>query len=817
MKKSVSEPSTKRRFVLSRRHQKGQVAIFVALIFQVLFVFFALLINVGLLVHQKINLQQSADLAAYYGASKQAEILNTIAHVNFQLKQAFKLLTWRYRILGTFGFTKTNDGVAGDVMNFPLFPEAGSPSFVYNGQNRKACTATAAYPDLANMTTTDIPFFCAGHSGFAGWASNESLCKVNCDILGGADRTINVLPTLPDVSPILGESIGTSLNSAINSANQNIANLCDRLNQIDAAAMARFLAGYENETMARTKTIEVLAKDLSLNPNDALDLDGNKIFDGSKKTLRNNLTEANAAQEANLTFEVKTGLASNDKCKFQDGLGDKPEFLKKIEFEIINYYLQTCTGSNNSNKNYRPRPLYDPSSATYLDAIFTGLDPSVKDILTSLLVDGNRHTIGYEKNPYCVEYYAVKTSSEPKIPFLPLTKVKLSATAIAKPFGGAIGPWYGKNWNKGDPRSDDGGGGVDSSMKLDFNSPRRLVNGGAGMGTLSKAMEFQPNYSLFVGDQEGLRNYDYIAAYHEALAVRDIANISEFNFYINKNSTAPPSAGPSVLQNDNPVNAKSWPALKNWDAITYGTMPDFRNYDSLADQGTGIRFLEISALAPNQFEVMHYSIDPDFYHNYYVRLYNNGYEKIAGAVGLSGQTDKNKLRADFGAVEPDATITTPSAPLDLKTFSVKDQILVKNIIFDKTPAVTAAGYPSKYLDVFKNIVSFQSSLLTGWTFTNYNNYVNSFPNQPVDDLTSPMSFGQCNNDWNSTSSASTTITDRANFGTPLNSSEGTNLPPTPGNCVTGGRTGYSVKLVSPKLIMDPQKLEDPIDPSFFSF
>lgn len=51
-------------FALTRKNQKGQVAIFVALIFQVLFVFFAVLINVGLLVHHKINLQHSTDLAA---------------------------------------------------------------------------------------------------------------------------------------------------------------------------------------------------------------------------------------------------------------------------------------------------------------------------------------------------------------------------------------------------------------------------------------------------------------------------------------------------------------------------------------------------------------------------------------------------------------------------------------------------------------------------------------------------------------------------------------------------------------------------------
>ena len=52
----------------SLSNEKGQMAIFVALSFQVLFVFFAMVVNIGLIVHDKINLQNSVDLAAYYGA-----------------------------------------------------------------------------------------------------------------------------------------------------------------------------------------------------------------------------------------------------------------------------------------------------------------------------------------------------------------------------------------------------------------------------------------------------------------------------------------------------------------------------------------------------------------------------------------------------------------------------------------------------------------------------------------------------------------------------------------------------------------------------
>src|SRR5687767_7386007 len=84
-------------------NETGQMALFIALIFQVLFVLFAMVINIGLIVHDKINLQNSVDLAAYYAASKQAESMNMIAHINYQMRQDYKLLAWRFRVLGSFG------------------------------------------------------------------------------------------------------------------------------------------------------------------------------------------------------------------------------------------------------------------------------------------------------------------------------------------------------------------------------------------------------------------------------------------------------------------------------------------------------------------------------------------------------------------------------------------------------------------------------------------------------------------------------------------------------------------------------------------
>lgn len=789
------------RFILSRKNQKGQVAIFVALIFQVVFVFFALLINVGLLVHQKINLQQSTDLAAYYGAMKQAEMMNTIAHVNFQVKQAWKLLTWRYRILGTFGFTKSDDSAPSQ--DYP-FEYLGKPSliFKYNGGNGNKCTL----PDSAEpLGVQDIPFFCVGHGGFANWPQGESNCQLNCEGFGKA-RVIEKIPQASNITTPFGGNVSGSVNQAVDAINVQLATRCKSLGPTGAVMLSRFLASYINDTFPRLRTIEVLARNLSAESNKVLDIEGNSVQDASLLTLKNNLTEANKTGFADAEFATFNGL-SNDKCRFSDGQTGT-QFLRKIDFKVINYFIHNCINTTGDNL-YRPESVYDASTGTGLGPAFnvTEIPPSIRDIILSLVTDPNsRHTIGYEKNPNCIEYYAVKATSEPQIPFLPITRIKLSATAIAKPFGGTIGPWYGKTWPQASDKSvfDDS----NPQTKVDETLPMRDLTGDPNAAKVTKSIFSQPNFSLFVGDKIGLRNSDYIAAYHSAIAIRDI---KRFDSSLSNN----PNPGTELL---NPPPG-TWPHINNWANIDNASLPDFRDYDSLSSLDAdkdGMRSLEIAAIAPNQFDITHYSIEPDFYNNYYVKLASGGIKKIIEAVGSNMKEDW--LRADFGAVGMRADNSSVEEPLTTRTYSVKDQILLKNRIFDVTPGTPGPGNPGKsYRDIMNNQVMLQSSLLTGWTFKNYSNYEEFAGGSGyiIDPVSRNMAFGQCANDWNKSNSPPSPI-DSQNFKTPPHT-DPNKFPPTPGNCITGGRTGYSVKIVSPKMVRDKSLLINELPSGFLDF
>lgn len=788
----------KAKFILSRQNQKGQVAIFVALIFQVIFVMFALLINVGLLVHHKINLQHSTDIAAYYGAMKQAESLNAIAHINFQIRQAWKLLAWRYRIMGTFGIIRSG---AADQQIYP-FNAAATPSpYKYNGPDATQCASPAG------ASIQDLPYLCPGHAGLKDWpAQTENHCQMSCSNFNVA-RDIKHISSVGGQS-IFGESFGVTLDASIDNVNKNLTDLCLNLSKFSVEMIAKFLMSYIHEVRPRKLTIDMLAKNLSGAADQMVDLDGNKILDGTKKTLENNLTEANLTgmkgnAQAIVTFN-SIDQGNGGVCKYDKGDGLKnnsTEFLKRIEFKLINYFIAHCGATPGSSNIYNMKPVFESSS---LNPVVTSgpaaVSSDIKDILESFLTDQNMHTIGYEKNPNCSVYYAVKSTTEPLIPFLPLKKIKLNAVAVAKPFGGSIGPSFGTNWPQGSPRSDftnaDENTFVDKNMPIrDLPSDAPLVEG------ITQSIRRLINFSKFVGDAVGLRDPEYVGTYHALLATRNI------KFPTNVNN------GPDLGAN----GTNDWPKLDNYRFVQDATA-GLNSYDPMATSFT--RSLEITAISPNQFDVTYYSIDPDFFHNYFLRLSNgNIFSKIKAAAGGVGPASEQDIRPDFGAKLNVAELSASPTPvatyalIPAKDFSVRDQINFTRDFFDFSPS-GVNSFSGTYLSKFKYILTKQASLLTGWTFKNFQSFSSgssgSFPSptNQVDFTENTMTFGSCKDPWNDSSA-----NDDSARGRPTDQ----NLPPTPGNCVTGGRTGYSVKLVSPKVVLDGALMENPMDSSFFIF
>jgi Putative Flp pilus-assembly TadE/G-like len=782
------------------KNYQGQVAIFVALIFQVVFILFALMINVGLLVHHKINLQQSADLAAYYGAMKQAEMLNVVSHVNFQIRQAYKLLTWRYRILGTFGMQNQPGG--GDIQ-YPIGHNLSTKTLFYN-------PASDGFTCPNGLGPTDIPFMCLGHYGFKDYNSPpgtlETFCKANCGHFNGLSTTIPQLST----GAVGGAGVWDvfeigNFNSAIDAANMNLDKACRSTGPTTLAQLAKFYSSYIQDVRNKMLFIKMLMVNLSAEEKEQLDIEGNKVIDGVKLTFQNNLTEANNSSMKDNLFETYNSLSPSHggECSYSSvtntkGMHGNPStaLFAEINFKFIQYFILRCTqASGNNDRNFKAQSIYDLNNLYKLEPelhnqIVTLINTTTADRVQDIMGQNSfDHTVGIEKNPWCGVYYGVKATSTPIIPFLPISKVTLHASAFAQPFGGSVGPRAYRDWTPTANWSDSTGG---ATAKTDRNLPIQDPTD-LSLSSLRENIQILLNYSNYIGDLKGLADTKVVATYHDMLLSRSVGN----------DLLAPVSGGGKTVEptrGSDSSKPSNWPSYSEWNNLTADmSKPE---YDPIAhgenDQNSFMRDIELSVVAPNQFETTYYSIEPDFYNVYVKDKLEKSFEtKLKSQAGI---TSKLYIPKDFG----DSTPTNSNTPRIAGTpphFSVRHQLAVVHHVLrgaspNSPPTLTSYNFSGTHASGMSTIASsyfnyipfLPGSLLTSWTMKDL--VSDDYGVVTQDDTKMP--FGQCLDEGIHGPDGYDSI---AGQNDPRGGSD--KLPPAPGNCITGGRTGYSVKIVSP--------------------
>lgn len=689
--------------------ERGQIAIFVALIFQVLFVFFAMVVNVGLLVHHKINLQNSVDLAAYYGSMKQAEVMNAIAHMNYQLRQNYKLLVWRYRHMG----------MAGDTFNHP-----------YNSLNST----------MRPSAETDTPFqgadgnkcsarFCVNYPVFDIQEPNEYYCR---DVCKGINITLLGIPSVSSVNFGLAQGILGGLAKSIEAASKQLVDKtqkhCRSRSALNWFALSRFILAYRQEMIARKQALNLVANSISSETRDMKDIDGESVRKGVLATYYRNLSYPN--QEG---LDATTGTAANAKFNFYNSLGHAscggsanekripPKWLNEVFIKPLYYYLEgDCDGT--AQIGYSAKAMNVGGGQNFYPKYIDGLDPGTVDELIRLMQDpgdlsspDNRlwhSTVGYEKNPWCMAYVAVEAETNPKIPFSPFGPVKLKARSFAKPFGGRMGPWYYNRWPAGEMASK--GGMAD---RIDPTLPPRSVTGETAGAFDDNSLDL--DFGRYTGDKVGTKSNMTMG-------------------YVSKGLWDPhrPPAQASWKIYDHLLTPDSYVGDP-------GSSGDSLAWDNDKNVSVPMRDLEISFIAPDQFDLTYYSIEPDFWRNYAVRL------------GKRSDFASMQSRGDFGYRK------NGGAPW--ATMTIKDQMEIartKNMYDFNAKLTYYAGGDRSPAQAF-------TELLTSWHMSGPGNYslVNS-------------RFGNCpeagilpSEDRNAIDIA------------------------VPGNCMAGGRTGYSVKFV----------------------
>ncbi len=568
------------------------MTIFVALMFQVLFVLFAMSINVGLVVYDKVNLQNSVDLAAYYGAQKQAETLNVIAHQNYQIRQAWKLLSWRYRVLGQFGLGKGEN----QVSNY-RHPAYGSASQYTNEEIFQS--GLRGSPEQR-----EYPVVCIGYPG--PWRpsfSGSNICKRRDfsirSIVATAQRQNYGIYTRPSSIAVL-QNIAQGETEIERSCGQAVA-----YSYLYAAGIA---IAFRLEQKARKDIMYSLFYNMKGVGGDYVDLDGNSVKEGVQKMVNKNLTFGNT--DPTLDFEPQ--IEYYNSVKQTDGGAD--QFFSDMKVEPILLYVD-ATSSGSRVCQLQPNVMGTLPNNEIGSQYISQLDGQSNGWISNFAARTERsnpyqYSLGLEKNPWSWVYTGVRATVKTRPLFFPFGEpLTMSAVAFAKPFGGRIGPWYKSNWNRGDNGST--GSLVDSLVPY---KPEE-VNIGSNGEISNYDYRFFPNYSRFPGDPFGLRSKLSLAA------MSNVKNIS---------------GGISPVDHIN----VALEFAQNNDSVVWDRQNN--NPDHMP------RKIEIAAIAPDLFDATYYSVDPAFSKYYLPKLTQNK-DKILKPGPKVSSINSIKIVGDLGS------------------------------------------------------------------------------------------------------------------------------------------------------------------------
>lgn len=451
------------------------MAIFVALIFQVLFVAFAMAINIGLVVHDKINLQNSVDLAAYYAAQKQAEQLNIIAHQNYMIRQSFKLLSWRYNVLGSSG---RDDSPArnGGPMDERTFEDRPSICVTYN----------QLFRDVGRDSRS------------------ENMCK---------EREVRI-PEIRLPGVIAGfNPINVIFQQRVISLVRQLNQTCQGYGAYNYYLAAASMGAFRRDQANRKQVIFALANNMAKPLSAMIDLDGAPVEVGVDLTFRKNLTFTNSQGVSD--FKTFNSLAGVQR---EDWLHEIPIDLNLIYSDII----ANSPGSGPTCEVQFKTADQGPNNPGGFGALLGELagfvaNPPAGDI--------NQFSLGVEKNPWYMVYAGVSAKTKVTQIFWPFGgPIELTATAYAQPFGGRIGPWYFSNWAPGAKAS--------SGSRVDALTPPLT-----GSGISTNSFDRLPNYSRYPGDLVGLRSNEAHAAV--AGIVNSNAQFSDYSSIIDIGPNTP--------------------------------------------------------------------------------------------------------------------------------------------------------------------------------------------------------------------------------------------------------------------------------------
>ena len=555
-----------------RSGMSGQLSLFALLIFQVLFVLFAMSLNVALVVHDKINLQNSADLAAYYGAMKQAQMLNAMAHINYQIRQSWKLLAWRTKVLGAMA----------NPTPLPLEKDE-----LYTPHNLKENSSSSPRQEGAFVSCISHKWW---HHPGIDQIVNDRLCQdMNDDRI---DPT-PVSPAQTSYGPIPMPSFGETMQDTrrrIQSILHRCINYGDKTWYFNALAFLHWMRDQSH----RKLMIYHLARHLQ----EGGDLEGGKINTGAQTTFEKNLSFMNRRHfqqdPSSQSFELFNSL---ERAEPKQWIEDQPFFTDLLYAFASGNNNAVCTKTVELLSQSNTLSSVDAEMKEAVQKAFVALSQFEQGLCEDSGEDRFcPGSAGLIKKKQFMVYFGVKARLDYRAQiFLPTgSNITLKAEAYAKPFGGRMGPLNPPGYHQVEAKFDRLLP-VQSSNSIDLPDQTR-----------DKLIEydrlFTPNYSRYPGDPVGLRSH--IVQHRWMFFLRKQGKLTKnLTFLLN-------------LETNDPLAFDS----------------------NQPDQTPPLRYWEMAAVAPDLFDTTYFTILPSYSEDYF-----NKVKKI-----LEGRGKGHLVRGDFG-------------------------------------------------------------------------------------------------------------------------------------------------------------------------
>lgn len=403
---------------MKKGQPKGQISFLIVLSLIPSFVLFAFTVNLGMLVHAKINLQNAADLAAYAGAATQARQLTHISHLNYQMRQVYKKFLFKYYVVGNRALRCFPRGNDQNCIQFGGQPPGDDE--VFNWINPGG-----------NSTFPGVPSVCISLDP----TSNACQLAGNVPII----KTPDCFPLDP-ICGTLAQSTKQIENIQMRSCNAN-----GKLNE-ELLTMWLYATSDNNDSVTQTNLVGLI-QDLGLVPEELL-------LKERIETLQNEYIN-----KPPVTVDERTIST----------LSQNPE---QAEYERTILAYETARNNLNSNvfsqvtlQELQPRNMLElktiyagDENNPGFDAYYTKLDTPNSAPPAGAQIDPNNCVLRPYKlranpplgvkmeNKGTSVFYAVKLTAKAKLLFNPFPfgnpegSIDLVAYSAAAPFGSRIGP-----------------------------------------------------------------------------------------------------------------------------------------------------------------------------------------------------------------------------------------------------------------------------------------------------------------------------------------------------------------------------------------